>query len=65
MWQLYFAALSNYPKDEYIDMYQKHVKNNLDLIRKTDTITKNKKVFAEVISRNYKLGSLLVKLSRY
>lgn len=65
MWQLYFAGLSNYPKDEYIDMYQKHVKNNLDLIRKTDTITKNKKVFAEVISRNYKLGSLLVKLSRY
>ena len=65
MWQLYFAALSNYPKDEYIDMYQKHVKNNLDLIRKTDTITKNKKVFAEVISRNYKLGSLLAKLSRY
>lgn len=65
MWQLYFAALSNYPKDEYIDMYQKHVKNNLDLIRKTDTITKNKKVFAEVIARNYKLGSLLAKLSRY
>ena len=65
MWQLYFAALSNYPKDKYIAMYQKHVKNNLDLIRKTDTITKNKKVFAEVISRNYKLGSLLAKLSRY
>ena len=65
MWQLYYAALSNYPKDEYIDMYQKHVKNNLDLIRKTDTITRNKKVFAEIIARNYKLGSLLAKLSRY
>ena len=65
MWQLYYSALSNYPKDEYIDMYQKHVKNNLDLIRKTDTITRNKKVFAEIIARNYKLGSLLAKLSRY
>ena len=65
MWQLYHAALSNYPKDEYIDMYQKHVKSNLDLIRKTDTVTKNKKIFAEIISRNYKLGSLLAKLSRH
>ena len=64
MWQLYYAALSNYPKDEYINMYQRHVKNNLDLIRKTDTITRNKKIFAEIISRYYKLGSLLAKLSR-
>ena len=65
MWQLYYAALSNYQKDNYIDMYQKHVKNNLYLIRKTNIITRNKKIFAEIISRNYKLGSLLAKLSRY
>lgn len=64
MWQLYYAALSNYPKDEYIEMYQKHVRTNLDLIRKTDTITRNKKIFAEIISRNYKLGCFLAKLSR-
>ena len=64
MWQLYYAALSNYPVDEYIAMDQKHVKENLYLIRRADTITMNKKIFAEVISRNYKLGSLLAKLSR-
>lgn len=64
MWQLYYAALSNYSKDEYIAMYQKHVRNNLDLIRRTDTIKKNKKIFAEIISRSYKLGSLLAKLLR-
>ena len=64
MWQLYYAALSNHPKDEYIVMYQQHVRDNLGLIRRTDTITKNKKLFAAIISRNYKLGSLLAKLSR-
>ena len=63
MWQLYYAALSNYPMDENIDMYQKHLKNNLHLIRKTDTLTINKKIFAEVISRNYRLGSLIAHLS--
>lgn len=63
MWQLYYASRSKYPKDQYIKMYQSHVRKCLPLIRKADYISMNKKVFAEIVARSYTLGGLLARLS--
>ena len=62
MWQLYYAARSKYPKDKYIRLYQDHVLKCLSLIRKADTITANKKIFAEIVARSYTLGGILARL---
>ena len=62
MWQLYYAARSKYPKDKYIRLYQDHVHKCLSLIRKADTITANKKIFAEIVARSYTLGGILARL---
>ena len=62
MWQLYYAARSKYPKDKYIRLYQDHVRKCLSLIRKADTITANKKIFAEIVARSYTLGGILARL---
>ncbi len=63
MWQLYYALLSNYPYDDYMKLYQKHLKEDINLIRKSKDISINKKIFAEVVSRNYTIGKILVKMS--
>ena len=64
LWQLYYASLSNYPYDSFMKMYQKRVRDNIILIRESKSISFNKKVFAEVISRSYYLGKILAKLFR-
>ena len=62
MWQLYYAARSKYPKDKFIQLYQNHVRECLSLIRKADTITTNKKIFAEIVARSYTLGGIIARL---
>ena len=64
LWQLYYESLSNYPYDSFMKMYQKRVRDNIILIRESKSISFNKKVFAEVISRSYYLGKILAKLFR-
>ena len=61
MWQLYYAAKSNYNKDEHILEFQTHVRNNINLIRKSKLISAKKLFFAIVISLNYRLGVFLIK----
>ena len=63
MWQLYYASRSKHHKDKYIKMYQSHVRKDLPLIRKADTISVNKKFFAEIVARSYTLGGILARIS--
>lgn len=55
MWQIYYAALSNYKMDENIKEFQKNVRNHLFLIYKSKLINKKKMLFATVASFSYSI----------
>lgn len=61
MWQLYFARKSNYPKDEYIKSYQRHIRAKLFLIYGSGIINLKKKIFATVASLSYGTCKILIK----
>lgn len=62
MWQLYYAALSNYPKDSKIKAFQLHVRKNLWLILKSRLLNKKKFIYAIIISYNYCIGRKLTNI---
>lgn len=64
MWQLYYASRNDYAYDNYMKSYQKHLRENISLIRRASSISFNKKIFAEVVSISYTLGKFLAKLSQ-
>ena len=53
MWQLYYAAQSNYPKDENILRFQKNLRKHLMLIYHLKLINHKKMLFALVASYCY------------
>lgn len=58
MWQLYFAAMNDYPKDNYIKMVQEHVREDFKLLKQSKLINKKKLLFAWCISHCYASGKL-------
>lgn len=56
MWGLYYAAIANYPHDAEITKRQKHVRESFQLIRRSGLVSRNKLVFAWIISRWYGFG---------
>ena len=63
-WGLYYAALCDYPYDEYIKKLQLNIRKNLRLIRKLEMGSKNKIVAAYALSYCYVLGKLLKYMSK-
>ena len=61
MWQLYYAIISQYPFDKHIAELQKHVRENILLILRSNLINFKKKVFVIVVSFNYKLCRFLAR----
>lgn len=59
MWQLYYAALSNYKMDENIKVFQKNVRSHLFLIFRSKLINKKKMLFAIIASFNYNICRLI------
>lgn len=59
MWQLYYAALSNYKMDENIKVFQKNVRSHLFLIYRSKLINKKKMLFAIIASFNYNICRLI------
>ena len=61
MWQIYFAAQSNYKKDSYITMFQKNVRSHLMMIYSSGLINAKKMFFATVASFSYRLCKYFIK----
>lgn len=61
MWLLYYAAMSEYPSDKNIRMYQRNVRRNLFGILKANHIKSNKKIFALGIALSYRLGGYMIR----
>lgn len=55
MWQIYYAALSNYKMDENIKEFQKNVRSHLLLIYKSKLINNKKMLFATIASFSYSI----------
>lgn len=60
MWQLYYAAKSNYPKDVHIGLFQETVRSHLLMIYTSGLINVKKMIFATVASFSYEACKLLV-----
>lgn len=60
MWQLYFAALSNYKKDKNIKLFQKNLRYNLPIIYVSGLINIKKIIFATIAAFSYSLCKKLV-----
>lgn len=61
MWQLFHAAQSNYPLDKQLQLYQKNVRDNLSLIRKSGLVNAKKLLFASLMSISYIIGSFVLR----
>lgn len=62
MWQLYYAAEDEYRYDDFIRECQLHVRKNLLLIAKSRLVNFKKYVFALVVSINYNIAKLLLRI---
>jgi glycosyltransferase involved in cell wall biosynthesis len=62
MWQIYFAAKSNYPKDDNIKAFQDNVRKNLLIIYKSELINCKKKLFATIAAFCYNACKWMLKL---
>lgn len=60
MWQLYFAAKSNYPFDEDLKHYQANVKKHVFDIVKSGLVSANKIFFAIAVSISYTICRLML-----
>lgn len=61
MWQLFNAAQSNYTFDQNLSIYQKNVRDNLSLIRKSGLVNYRKLLFALIMAYNYSIGSFVLR----
>lgn len=62
MWQLYYAAEDGYKYDDFIKECQLHVRKNLLVIAKSKLVNFKKYVFAVIVSINYRVARLLVRI---
>ena len=62
MWQLYYAAEDEYKYDDFIRECQLHVRKNLLIIAKSRLVNLKKYVFALVVSINYNIAKLLLRI---
>ena len=60
MWQLYYALKSKYPKDDNIEKFQKHVRDNLRLIHRSGLVNRKKIFFAFLVAYNYRLAGMII-----
>lgn len=61
MWQMYYAAQSNYQKDNYICMFQKNVRSHLLMIYSSGLLDAKKMFFAMVAAISYRLCKCFIK----
>ena len=61
MWQLFHAAQSNYHLDVHLKLYQKNVRDNLSLIRKSGLVNFRKLLFASLIAYSYVMGAFVLR----
>lgn len=60
MWQLYFAAKSNYKKDKHIEEFQKNLRNHLFIIYISGLINVKKMIFATIAAFSYSACKKLI-----
>ncbi len=58
-WGIYFAGLSGYKYDMEIKLRQENVKKNLNNIKSSDLVSKNKYIVAYILSHCYSMGKIL------
>lgn len=62
MWQLYYAAEDEYKYDGFIKECQLHVRKSLLIIAKSRLVNFKKYIFAIVVSINYRVARLFVRI---
>lgn len=60
MWLLFYAAKSRYSYDHNIQIFQKNLRDHLQIIKKSGLINTKKLFFAYMIAYNYKLSSFFL-----